>query len=125
MGESLHGHSEGSALKNFFTAGNSPADNWTEGSLQIIALVLCCHQLQELLTCDACSVVWECSATWSKCGRLSAQLWCLSLTFNIVLGSTLQRKTQSRDQSGLYNGTRRYSREKNGVSRDAILGVLA
>lgn len=37
-----------------------------------------------------------------------------SLTFSVVLGPSLQMKTQSRDQSVLCSGTRRYSREKKG-----------
>lgn len=48
-----------------------------------------------------------------------------SLTFSVVLGPSLQMKTQSRDQSVLCSGTRRYSREKKGRAGMQRLGVLA
>lgn len=40
MGESLHGNSEGSVLKNFFKAHNSPADNWMKASYRFGAVLL-------------------------------------------------------------------------------------
>lgn len=124
MGESLHSHSEGSALKNFFTAGDSPADNWTEGTLQMITLVLCCHQLHKLLTCDTCSIAWECSAIWSKWGRLGAQLWCLSLTFNSA-GIHFAKENTAGIKAGSLVGQGGIQEKRMGRVGNAMPGVLA